>query len=91
MARFRLETRCPRLALARHQRVAEIIAERQAYRDAQDRHLETQRLVAHRDLQLVRAWSTGSRRYIRRRERLLEEARREHARAEQRLVEVGAA
>jgi hypothetical protein len=42
--------------------------------------LALDRLVAHRELQLVRAYGTGNGKYIRARERKLAEARRRRAR-----------
>lgn len=43
-------------------------------RQAQDEELQLERLVAHRELQLVRAASTGRRRYIDKRQAKLQSA-----------------
>jgi len=67
----------PRLGLARDQ----FLAEREALAKAQRRRanalLRLQWLVAHRELQLLRAGATDKRRYIATREKKLAAARRE--------------
>jgi hypothetical protein len=66
----------PRLAKARDQYLAER-AERSRIAVARaSKLLELQRLVAHRELQLIRAEHTGNRRYIRERQDKLDSARR---------------
>ena len=73
----------PRLARARDQFLAhraKVLADRaEADRVAlmrQAKLVELQRLVAHRELQLIRAYATGRGRYIVARQRKLEQARR---------------
>jgi hypothetical protein len=77
---FRLESVAPRLAKARDARVLELRAEAWARRRRMRQELALDRLVAHRELQLVRAYGTGNGKYIRARERKLAEARRRRAR-----------
>ena len=75
-----LREHCPRLARARdtHERLV------REYRDAEARRttalVEWQRVEAHCELQLVRAWATNDRGYIVERERKLAAARRQVAR-----------
>ncbi len=65
----------PRLALAHKQRKEEIrLADRARYK-SESRRVELERLVAHRELQLVRAYSRNSARYVNERQRKLNEAR----------------
>jgi hypothetical protein len=52
---FRLETVAPRLALAHRGRRAELAAARKARLEAADAVLEWERMVAHRELQVVRS------------------------------------
>lgn len=76
----------PRLARARDQRVARLryeAAERARYRRLS---LKAERLIAHRELQLVRAYATGDGRYIAARQRKLAAARRELAAVEERAA-----
>jgi hypothetical protein len=70
----------PRLAKAHRERQREIEVEARKERHRQTMLLKAERLEAHRDLQLIRAYATGDRRYIERRERKLDQARREVAR-----------
>lgn len=86
--RFDLSARCPRLAAAYRGRLVEIALEREARRRARDRHTRAERLVAHRELQLIRAGWTGDPRYIVRREAKLARAVIELAHAEQALASV---
>lgn len=67
----------PRLAKAHRERTREIEAERAQEQHRRTMLLRAQRLVAHRELQLVRAGWTHSPRYIAERERKLEAARAE--------------
>ena len=70
----------PRLARARDGLLAERREGRRRRRLLRDSVLHREWLVAHRDLQLVRASATGNGRYILRRRRLLDAARAELAR-----------
>lgn len=70
----------PRLARARDQRVSELRAIERRRRIAQGQLLGVERLVAHRELQLVRAQATGNGRYIAARHRKLAAAERALAR-----------
>lgn len=79
---FDLATIAPRLALAYRQRRDELVAERIARHHARERLQRAEWLVAHRELQALRAGHTGSRRYIKRRTDKLERARRELAAAQ---------
>jgi hypothetical protein len=90
MAIFVLASRCPRLALAHRQRRRELELE-----GAERRHVRRllqayERLVAHRELQLVRAQATSSQGYMWARERKLKfaQARLQHFQA--RAEEIGA-
>lgn len=73
---FDLHSVAPRLARARDQ----FIAEREAAARAERRHraaqLRLERLVAHRELQLLRAGARGGRAYIAHRARKLAAAKR---------------
>jgi hypothetical protein len=80
--RFDLATVAPLLARARDQRVAELGRERELRRRARDLVTETERIVAHRELQLVRALGTRNRDYMKHRQRKLAEAHRRLARAQ---------
>ena len=53
-------------------------------RGLQDERLRLQRLIAHRELQLVRAEKTRSRKYIAERQKLLRSAQRALERVERR-------
>lgn len=81
---FRLADRCPRLALARDQRVAELHQESLERRRLMWRVQKAERLVAHRDLQAARALAKPSNGYYAKRRRMLEAARRELLRAQDR-------
>lgn len=72
-----LATIAPRLAKAQRERMREIEAEHAQEQHRQAMLLRAQRLVAHRELQLVRAGWTHSPRYIAERQRKLEAARTE--------------
>ena len=83
--------RFPRLRRAYEERRAELAAERQglareraARLRADEKLYQAERLVAHRELQVVRAYSTRDRRYIAKRERKLADAREQVARARSR-------
>jgi hypothetical protein len=72
---FALDSRCPRIALAHRQRRRELAMEC-AERAHVRRLLQSyERLVAHRELQLVRAQASSSQAYMRARERKLKFAR----------------
>lgn len=70
---------CPRLATARDQRCTEMDAERTERRRCRDALLRSENLVAHRELQLLRAHARGQRGYILRREHKLKAAQRQLA------------
>lgn len=73
---FQLASIAPRLALARDQH-NRITAEHERKRAALVRKIhQTERLVAHRELQLIRAGHTGDPRYIGCRQRKLAAAER---------------
>jgi hypothetical protein len=69
----------PRLTRARDQLVEERRLGRRRRGWLRDRVLDAERLVAHRELQLIRESDRGSAFKVRRRSRLLDEARRELA------------
>lgn len=69
----------PRLALARDQLIKERREARERRMWLRDRKLDAERLVSHRELELIRANSRGKRSAIWRRHRLLDEAIRELA------------
>lgn len=71
---FRLETVCPRLALARDQHNELVLRRRRHERRVRDERHRIERLIAHRELQLQRAFAAGGRRYIAERQRKLEQA-----------------
>jgi hypothetical protein len=87
---FDLASVCPRLALARRQRIVELVEERHARHLARWDLQHAEWLVAHRDLQLVRAGATGRRAYIEIRERKLAAAREQLARVRARAERLGA-
>lgn len=94
--RRRVEFRrvAPRLERAHHERQAELARESAARVTAAAQVLHKKALVAHRELQLIRAGARpGGRRkrdsYIAVRERKLDEARRELERAEARAARLG--
>lgn len=72
----------PRLARARDQILEERRLARERRRRLIDDRLRLDRLVAHRELQYIRALKTGRRRYMDTRARKLEEARAARARLE---------
>lgn len=84
-----LERVAPRLARAHRQRRAELHALAAERRRLRRRLLELERLVAHRELQELRAGATRDRRYIARRAAKLASARRELAEAQARARELG--
>lgn len=90
MAGFNLASRCPRLARAHRERRVEMRAEREARRAARRRHMNAEYAVAHRELQLVRAQRTNDAAYIKRRERMLVDARARLDRAERAMARAGA-
>lgn len=73
---FELASVAPRLARARDQHEADIAARWQYERLRTMKLLEAERVLAHRELQLVRAFATGRGRYIRYRQDKLAEAQR---------------
>lgn len=90
MTGFDLATIAPRLALAHRQRADEIIAERVARHHAREQLESAERLVAHRELQLLRAGATGDRSYVRRRDNKLTRARAHLAAARAVAEQLGA-
>ena len=66
--------RFPLLWRAHQQRRAELASERAQRRRCRDLLIRLERLVAHRELQLARACSTGSRSYLAKREAKLRAA-----------------
>jgi hypothetical protein len=77
---FRLEAVAPRLALARDQHNA-LVSEQDRLRHVRiAKTLDCERLVAHRQLQLQRAFVTGNGRYIAHRQKKLQAAERALAR-----------
>lgn len=73
---FVLATRCPRLARARDGYLVDRARAAAWERRMDYERLRLDRLVAHRELQLVRAYTTRDWRYIRERQRKLTEAQR---------------
>lgn len=77
----RLRDIAPRLALARDQALNEILVRRHVERRLSDERLRAERLVAHRELQLIRAGARpgshghGHARYLGIRQRKLDQAR----------------
>ncbi len=71
---FSLYQVAPRLAKARDERREELRVAAVRRRRVADLILKAERLVAHRDLQLVRAYDTRSSRYIAERQRKLKAA-----------------
>ena len=78
-----LRENCPRLARARDDLLRLREDARQAERRRTTALLEWERVLAHRELQLVRAYNTGNGRYITERQRKLDVARRQVARLNQ--------
>lgn len=86
--RFDLASLAPRLALARDQHNAMVAdRERQILR-LQHELLPLERLVAHRDLQLIRASAIGRGRYIDARRRKLTAAQRALTRTREALAQL---
>ena len=80
MSRVSLHDIAPRLARARDLLLEIRRRERRARRARREAELKAEWLLAHRELQLVRAQHTGDRRYIKRREHKLKQARKQMAR-----------
>lgn len=72
--------------LARRRVLAEIDGRRRRHAARLERAAHLEWLVSHRELQLVRAYATGSAKYIRQRTRLLALARAEQAEFELRTT-----
>lgn len=85
----RLADIAPRLALARDQRRVELAAESRRRRRLLAELLEAERLVAHRELQLIRAQAIGRRAYIAQRAAKLESGRVELERTRRRARAAG--
>lgn len=77
---FSLHDIAPRLARARDQLVEDRRREKAERKRRGYLSLRAERLVAHRELQLVRAMSTGNGKYIMARRRKLKAAQRQLAR-----------
>lgn len=73
---FDLAQRCPRLSLARRERIIELTRERDERRFVRDKLESAERCVAHRQLQCVRSLGSRSPEYMRYRQRKLDEAAR---------------
>lgn len=84
-----LRDHCPRLAVARDERIAELRQEREDRRAARRQLLAAERMVAHRELQLIRAEATGDRRYIKRRTDKLARGRAQLQRIRRRATRLG--
>lgn len=89
--RTTLSTIAPRLARARDQRVVELIGERRERLYVLRLLQHTEWRVAHRELQLARAGSTGNARYIGERSRKLARAQRELRQVQRWAERVGVA
>lgn len=87
---FDLAAQCPRLARAHRERRAELVAEREARFRARRMHQDALRILAHRELQLIRACATGDGRYIVRRQAKLAQAMSRLELAERWMRKVGA-
>jgi hypothetical protein len=87
---FDLAERCPGLAKAHRARRAELAAEREARFRARRMHQDALRILAHRELQLIRACATGDGRYIVRRQAKLAQAKRRLKLAERWMRKAGA-
>lgn len=83
-------TIAPRLALAMDQRRAELAAARSELKVARYRREQLDRLIIHRELQLLRAGSTGDRRDIKRRADKLQKAKLDQARIQARITRLEA-
>jgi hypothetical protein len=81
----RLAVFAPRLARARDALVEQLRRERRERGRLRALVTKAERLVAHRELQLVRAYATAKGSYIKERQRKLRAAQRERASYEQRL------
>lgn len=79
---FSLHSICPRLARARDQLLALREAQHRRRIWIADERLKLERLVAHRELQLLRAGQTNDSRYIKRRQDKLDRAREDLRRLE---------
>lgn len=73
---FKLESIAPRLALARDQHNAYVAERDRLYHVKVAKTLQAERLVAHRELQLQRAFKTRDASYIKLRQRKLRAAQR---------------
>lgn len=71
-----LRDNCPRLALARDQHIAWLAAESHAAARRAHERYKAEKLLAHRELQFLRAGGGRSRKYVAERARKLAEARR---------------
>lgn len=71
-----LRDNCPRLALARDQFLREKRRREIRYMQLVDDRLRAERLVSHRDLQLIRSYQRRDLRYIKRRQDKLDSAKR---------------
>lgn len=83
---FKLSDVAPRLARARDQLVERRRLERKERTLARNAVYNVERLIAHRELQLVRAQRTGNARYIGERHRKLVAAKRALPRVQARLA-----
>lgn len=95
MSRAEFARIAPRLERAHRERRLELAAALQARRDARETVMRLEALVAHRELQVIRAWSRrGSRRqrqrYMTHRENKLQTARTLLERAQARARRLGA-
>jgi hypothetical protein len=81
--------RCPRLSKAHRERQAELYAERAERRRVRNELLKLERLVAHRELQELRA-TQRNRRYYAHRARKLDQARRDLERVRAHAQAIGA-
>lgn len=81
-----LAENCPRLAKARDDLLRRREYDRAIERSRTTALLEAQRVLAHRELQLVRALATGDGRYIAVRQRKLDASRRKVAALSRRQV-----
>lgn len=72
----RLADIAPRLALARDQWVAEQAERERRIRYVQNELFRAERCLAHRELQLIRAAAIGNAKYLRHRQRKLEDIQR---------------
>jgi hypothetical protein len=84
-----LAVMCPRLALARDQRLEELYEERAERMRCLKRLAHLEYVVAHRELQVIRAYATGKPKYIAARVRKLEEIKDELAGAKARARRAG--